>query len=55
MSKNFKISKEIKEYRTKEEIDLASSILEQLKGKSHSEVKSLANLIILLSSENAKI
>ena len=54
MSK-LKTSEEIKKYRTEEEIKLAISILEQLKNKSHSEVKSLATLIILLSADNAKI
>lgn len=50
-----KVSDDIKKYRTEEHIKIATTFLKLMKGKSHTEVKSIALLINLISSENAII
>lgn len=49
------ISDEIIEYRTKDDIEIASKILEILKGKSVSEIQSIVRLILIIAKNNAKL
>lgn len=47
------ISENTKEYRTQEELDLAISLLNQLKGKSISEIKTLTLLMNVIAQDNS--
>lgn len=49
------ISEDIKKYRTEEDIKIATAFLKLMNGKSHSHIKSLATLIMLISADNALI
>jgi hypothetical protein len=49
------ISEEIQKHRTKKNIEITTSFLELMKGKTHSEIKSLTRLIVIISAENSKL
>jgi hypothetical protein len=49
------ISEETKQYRTKDDIDTASKILEILKGKRFSQIQSIVRLILIIAKDNSKL
>lgn len=49
------ISEEIKQYRTNDDINTASKILEILKGKTFAQIQSIVRLILIIAIDNSKL
>ncbi|QRE03496.1 hypothetical protein [Flavobacterium psychrophilum] len=49
------ISEDITKHKKEEDIKIATDFLNLMKGKSHQKIRDLTTLIIMISSENAKL
>lgn len=49
------ISEDIRKYKKQEDIKIATDFLNLMKGKSHQDMRDITSLIMMISSENAKL